>query len=58
LSTDHARERVPALVVGDAVRPIRLSERSTFADLGATTAEWLGIDFRGDGSSFLRAITP
>ncbi len=57
LSTDHARERVPALIVGAAVRPVMLPERSTFADLGATVAEWLGSDFRGDGASFLGAIS-
>lgn len=56
-STDHSRERVPALLVGPAVQPVRLAERSTFADLGATIAEWLGSDFRGDGTSFLPLIT-
>jgi phosphopentomutase len=52
-STDHARERVPLLVVGPRVRPGSLGERETFADLGATVAEWLGTDFRGAGRSFL-----
>jgi phosphopentomutase len=52
-STDHARECVPLLVLGKAVRPSDLGRRSTFADLGATVGEWLGIDFRGRGRSFL-----
>jgi phosphopentomutase len=52
-STDHSRERVPLLVVGGAVHARSLGERSTFADLGATVAEWLGVDFRGAGQSFL-----
>jgi phosphopentomutase len=52
-STDHSRERVPLLAVGGAVRPVALGERGTFADLGATVAEWLGIEFRGAGTSFL-----
>ena len=52
-STDHAREKVPLLVLGDAVRPIGLGERTTFADLGATVAEWLNVGFRGAGHSFL-----
>jgi phosphopentomutase len=52
-STDHARECVPLLVAGRRVHPRALGERSTFADLGATVAEWLGVDFRGDGVSFL-----
>ncbi len=52
-STDHARECVPLLVLGPRVRPVDLGTRSTFSDLGATVAEWLGIGFRGRGASFL-----
>ena len=52
-STDHARECVPLLVAGPRVHPRSLGERSTFSDLGATVAEWLGVDFRGHGVSFL-----
>ena len=55
-STDHARERVPLLVAGSRVRPTALGERETFADLGATIADWLGIPFRGAGRSFLPAL--
>jgi phosphopentomutase len=56
-STDHARERVPLLALGAPVRPRSLGERRTFSDLGATVAEWLGVDFRGRGTSFLRELT-
>ena len=52
-STDHAREYVPLLVLGDAVHPVSLGARSTFSDLGATVAEWLNVGFRGRGTSFL-----
>jgi phosphopentomutase len=52
-STDHARENVPLLAFGDAVRPVALGERATFSDLGATVAEWLNVSFRGHGASFL-----
>jgi phosphopentomutase len=52
-STDHSRERVPLLVVGGAVHAQNLGQRTTFADVGATAAEWLGIGFRGAGRSFL-----
>ena len=52
-STDHARERVPLLVAGSRVRPTALGDRETFADLGATVADWLGVAFRGAGRSFL-----
>lgn len=52
-STDHARERVPLLVAGARVRGGSLGERSTFSDLGATVAEWFGLTWRGQGTSFL-----
>lgn len=50
-STDHARECVPLLVASPAVRPVPLGHRSTFSDLGATVADWLGVSFRGKGTS-------
>ena len=52
-STDHARENVPLLAGGMRVVPGNLGERETFSDLGATVAEWMGIAFRGRGTSFL-----
>jgi phosphopentomutase len=52
-STDHARENVPLIALGDAVHPVSLGERRTFSDLGATVAEWLNVGFRGAGTSFL-----
>jgi phosphopentomutase len=55
-STDHSRECVPVLALGARVRPVALGRRGTFSDLGATVAEWLGVDFRGRGTSFLPAI--
>lgn len=55
-STDHSRERVPLLVTGARIRARGVGERSTFADLGATVAEWLGVSFRSRGTSFLAEI--
>ena len=55
-STDHAREYVPLLALGDPVHPVSVGERETFSDLGATVAEWLNIGFRGRGSSFLPTL--
>ena len=52
-STDHAREFVPMLALGEAVHPVSVGERTTFSDLGATVAEWLNVGFRGQGTSFL-----
>lgn len=55
-STDHARENVPVLVMGPSVRPVSIGTRATFADLGATVADWFGVPYRGAGTSFLPAI--
>ncbi len=52
-STDHSRERVPLLVVGDRVaRGADLGERRSFADLGATVAALLGVPHTTPGASF------
>ena len=56
-STDHARECVPLLTIGRAVKPRSIGRRKTFSDLGATVAEWLGSSFRGRGTSFLATVT-
>ena len=42
-STDHSREAVPILALGPRVRPAALGERSTFADMGATVAQYFGV---------------
>ncbi|HVX40106.1 MAG TPA: phosphopentomutase [Gemmatimonadaceae bacterium] len=55
-STDHARECVPLLALGPRVRPVDLGRRQTFSDLGATVADWLGVEFRGRGTSFLPTL--
>ncbi|HEX5576813.1 MAG TPA: phosphopentomutase, partial [Gemmatimonadaceae bacterium] len=56
-STDHARECVPLIALGPAVRPVSLGDRPTFSDLGATVGEWLGVSYRGRGESFLPLLT-
>ena len=50
-STDHSREYTPLLIAGKGIRPGSLGTRPTFADIGATVADCLGIAFRGDGES-------
>jgi phosphopentomutase len=57
-STDHARENVPVLALGARVRPGAIGRRTTFADLGATVADWMGLTFRGAGKSFLPLMVP
>jgi phosphopentomutase len=57
-STDHSREHVPVLVVGERVRKgVDLGTRSSFADLGQTLAEVFGVGALTHGTSFLRSIT-
>lgn len=56
-STDHSREYVPLLVYGPRVKAgVDLGTRGTFADLGATIAEVLGVDPLPNGTSFAGAI--
>ena len=55
-STDHAREYVPVLAHGAWVTSLNLGVRSSFADLGATAAEYLGAPETSTGQSFLADI--
>jgi len=56
-STDHAREYVPLLVTtGHRKKGIDLGVRETFADVGATIAEFLGLPPLDVGNSFLSEI--
>ena len=56
-STDHSREAVPILALGPRVRPAALGERSTFADMGATVAEYFGVvPPLAAGTSFLSGV--
>jgi len=56
-STDHSREYVPLLVYGKLVKPgIDLGTRESFADLGTTAAEYLGVKPTPAGVSFWGVI--
>jgi len=51
--TDHTRERVPLLVIGNG-GPCDLGVREGFSDIGASVAAWLGVDKGGlPGRSFV-----
>ncbi|HEX5937735.1 MAG TPA: phosphopentomutase [Actinomycetota bacterium] len=53
-TTDHSRERTPLLVAGLDGEPRELGTRETFADLGQTVAELLGVDALDlEGESFV-----
>ncbi|WP_071522516.1 phosphopentomutase [Neomoorella thermoacetica] len=51
-STDHSREYVPLLIYGKRIRPLNIGVRPTFADLGATVADLLGVPYDLPGKSF------
>ena len=56
-STDHSREYVPILAwTPGMTKAVDLGIRKTFADIGATCAEWLGLPERFDAESFADAI--
>ena len=52
-STDHSREHVPVLLYGGMIRPgVDFGTRATFADLGQTLADALGVPALEHGVSF------
>lgn len=56
-STDHSREYVPLLVYGKHIRGgVDLGIRKTFADLGQTVSDYLGLDADFGAESFLQDI--
>ena len=56
-STDHSREYVPVLISGSSVRAgTNVGTRSSFADVGQTIAEGLGLKPLASGMSFLSEI--
>ena len=46
-STDHSRERTPLLAAGLPGGPYEVGTRATFADLGHTVAQLLGVEVEG-----------
>ncbi len=53
-STDHSREYTPMLMYGNAIAPVDLGTRDSFADISATVLEALGVDKESTaGQSFL-----
>jgi len=56
--TDHTREYVPLLVLGNRLRKgVNLGTRSTFADVGATIADCLSLNEPESGVSFLSMVS-
>ena len=55
-TTDHTREYVPLLILGGKVKPVNLGTRASFADIAATVAELLGVEYDTPGKSFAGEI--
>ena len=55
-TTDHTREYVPLVVLGQQVRPVNLGTLETFADIAATVAEMLDVPLDTPGKSFAKDI--
>lgn len=45
--SDHTRENVPALFFAKNIRSMNLGLRDSFADIGATIADYLGVSSKG-----------
>lgn len=52
--TDHTREQVPALMFGPDIKGRYAGQRQTFADIGETIAEHLGLAPGRHGQSYLK----
>ena len=55
-TTDHTREYVPLLVIGQDIKPGNLGTRDSFADIAATVAEMLQVELETPGKSFAKEI--
>ena len=55
-STDHSREYVPLLIYGKKVAAVDLGLRETFADVGATIADYLQVTLPPAGISMLPVL--
>jgi phosphopentomutase len=54
--SDHTRERVPIFGTGPGLKAVAVGLRQSFADIGETVAEHLGLAAGRHGSSFRPAI--
>lgn len=51
--SDHTREHIPVLVFGPSLSSKFIGRRDSFADVGQTLAEWLGVEPLLHGVSFV-----
>lgn len=56
-STDHSREYTPMIIYGENINPdINLGTKEGFGNTGATVLDYLGVDAKIKGTSFLKEI--
>jgi len=56
-STDHSREYIPLLIFGEKIKSgVNLAVRKTFADIGMTVSDLLGVTAEISGTSFKKEI--
>lgn len=56
-STDHSRECIPLLVYGENIKAgNNLGTVTSFAHIGATVADYLGVEYKADAPSLLDKI--
>lgn len=51
--TDHTREYTPLIVYGKSITPKDCGIRPTFADIAATVAKYLDVDYSCEGTSLI-----
>ncbi len=54
--TDHTREYIPIILVGDKVKAGNYGTLTTYADIAATVCEALGVSYSCPGHSILKQI--
>lgn len=54
--SQHTREKTLLLAYGDKIENVNIGERDTLSDIGATVAEYFGVDKTENGTSFLELI--
>lgn len=54
--TLHTRERTPLLIYKEGTHNKYVGDRSTLSDVGATGADYFGVDYPENGKSFLHRI--
>ena len=55
-TTDHTREYIPLLVLGQRVKPAKLGTRTCFANIAATICDIFGLPLETEGKSFKEEI--